>query len=351
MKNIRGLHIMNSSSQRTGYELRKVILMDFQSDYHILLRSIVDESQHLAYCESDMNFMKHHDLANHYLMRCESQLPFLNERISHLLKYQKNVREIQELANAFIKEDIKVVFMKGLSLAESYPHQTSRILGDCELLVSRTDLTRVQMQLIGLKYSRNCDDYAESMTESSMNESIIIDGSKKNGNMVDGDHLSITYFSKPDGLNITLFSVCNRPSVIHTESQYIKEISPIDGQLFEQIYANPILLNVEGVALMVPVPALHYMYIINDMRRIHLNYVIGIKHLLDLVYFSNAHGIRHKEVHQVYQAFGYGDFHCLIVSACHHILHMPLAATDWLLDQNAVQLKQFWEQVCQMKNH
>lgn len=292
--------------------------MDVQSDYHVLVQSIIDESKQLVYCEGDMNFMKQHDLSNHYLTRCESQLAFLTERINHMLKYQKTVNYLEELTNAFIEHDIKVIFLKGISIAESYPHNSSRMPGDCELLICSHDLPRLQMILVGMGYLPNCDDYS---------------------NEDDTERMSITFFSKVACLNITLYLMP------------IRAHSPIESQLFEQIYENPVKLALEGFELTVPAPELHYIYIVNDIQKAHSYFPIGIKQLMDLVYFSNAHKIRHREAHQVHQAFGCGDFHRMLVSVCHHVLLMPVQDSEWLIDKDDEALKGFWQQICQMKAH
>jgi hypothetical protein len=286
--------------------------VEYKKYYNILANDQMD----IELSEEDQNFFATHNLFLYYSSHAqdnqtEPEKISMHKKyiLTHKLLYRKRITELTAICNALDDANIQHIVIKGISLAETYPEPFTRIMGDHDILVRYDDFFRAQVVLSDLGYS---NPHHKS------------------------SYKDVTLFKK-DCLNIELHhSLFNK----NTDSF---------ANLFENnIWQNREVFEIGKNQITVPTPEIHFQYMLLHTMKHFDAMGAGLRHFLDLKYFSVYHHIDLLEQYSFFNKIGYGKFYRYCISLCVHYLNTPFDNDqDFLVDKNDSILHTFSDYVAE----
>jgi len=205
------------------------------------------------------------------------------------LLYKKRIAELTTICEALNIAGIQYLVIKGLCLSATYPEPFSRIMGDHDILVHHNDFEHAQIVLHKLGYTNpnNISSYKD------------VTLTKNNCLKVELHH-----------------SLFNNATDSFAESFEENIWKKLDSSIIND---NPIsVLSAES----------HFRYIVLHMMK-HLNaHGAGLRHLLDIKYFSSFHKIDLVAQFDFFDSIGYGKFYKYCISLCVHYLDTPIECSQ-----------------------
>lgn len=229
--------------------------------------------------------------------------------LTHKLLYKKRVAELCTICKALDSEGIQYLVIKGIILAETYPEPFTRVMGDHDILVHYNDFNRAQIVLQKIGYA-NPDNKAT--------------------------YKDVT-LSKQNCLKIELH-----------HALFNKDLDTFAGIFEENIWDNLDSLIIGKDRISVLSTEIHFRYIILHMMK-HLNAMgAGLRHLLDIKYFSNYHNIDLLEQYSFFESIGYGRYYNYCISLCVHYLGTHIDdAQDFLISKDDPVLNAFGDYIAE----
>lgn len=264
--------------------------MSLKAMYDRYYKILRDRNSNDVLSENDIIFFAHHNLYYYVSSYCNMEALNKNYLLIQKLKFKKAITDLLEVTSALIREGIDYRVVKGIGIAMTYPDPYVREMGDHDILVKPVDHERAITVLRELGYNS-------------------LDGRK-----ADVD----TPFYRANSLKIELhYALFNKNE-------------PYADAIMDMVWEKPIDLNFDKGIIRIPDSELHFRYMVIHIIK-HFKYQgFGIRHLLDLIYFSQSEGIDLRSGAIYFDKIGYGMFYRTIIALCVHKLNMDINDDSWL---------------------
>lgn len=247
-----------------------------------------------ALSENDITFFANHNLSFYVSSHCNIENLNKKDLLIQKLKFKKIIADLIEVTSALTREGIDYRVVKGIGIAMTYPDPYVRYMGDHDILVKPEDHERAIAVLRELGYNR-------------------LDGRK-----ADVD----TPLYRANSLKIELHY-----ALFNKSEAYADEI-------MDMVWKKPIDLNFDKGVIRMPDSELHFRYMVIHIIK-HFKYQgFGIRHLLDLIYFSKSEVVDIRSSAIYFDKIGYGVFYRAIIALCVYKLNMDINDDSWLPKKN-----------------
>lgn len=213
------------------------------------------------------------------------------------LNYARIIFELCAIGKTLEENNIQYLVVKGIGISQTYPEPFTRAMGDHDILVRPRDFENAKKALAQINY------FGEKNSSTFKDVTLFKKGEKK----VELHHALFD-------VGIESFAAC----------------------FTEQLWENPMRLDLNGGTILVPKPEFHFRYIILHMMR-HLKVVgFGLRFLLDIKYFSIFYKIDLEKELEFFEEIGYGKFYKGIMSLCHYEIGMPVESVKWFYKKDTM---------------
>lgn len=252
--------------------------------------------------ENDFDFFSKHNLLlfstfkQVNITEPNSNIDYKQYFLKNKLVYKKRVSELSAICKALDNAEIQYLVIKGISISVTYPEPFTRVMGDHDILVHYNDFEHAQIVLheIGYTNPNNIASYKD------------------------------VTLTKNNCLKIELHhALFNKDTDSFAESFEVNIWDNLDSYIIGDNRIS--VLSAET----------HFRYIVLHMMK-HINaHGAGLRHLLDIKYFSSFHKINLFEQLDFFESIGYGKFYNYCISLCVHYLDTLIEGSqDFLIKKD-----------------